>query len=127
PPDLFLINYRFVGPFLASGALEPLQERLDDSEVLAEDAMYDLAVDAFRDRDGEVVCLPQNVSSLVVYFNRDLFEAAGVPVPAAGWTWDDMTAAAAALRDGERYGLGLEPSIIRLAPFVWSNGGELVD
>ena len=127
PPDLFLVNYRFFGPFVARGVLEPLQERLDASAVLAEGAMYDLAVDAFRDGDGEVVCLPQNVSSLVVYFNRDLFEAAGLPVPAAGWTWDDMTAAAAAMREGERYGLGVEPSIIRLAPFVWSNGGDLVD
>ena len=73
------------------------------------------------------ICLPQNVSSLVVYYNRDLFEAAGVPLPTAGWTWDDMTAAAAALRDGDQYGLGVEASIIRLAPFVWSNGGDIVD
>jgi multiple sugar transport system substrate-binding protein len=27
----------------------------------------------------------------------------------------------------DQYGLGVEPSIIRVAPFVWSNGGELVD
>jgi multiple sugar transport system substrate-binding protein len=127
PPDLFLINYRFAGQFIARGVLEPLQGRLDDSDVLVEDEMYTLAVDAFRNRDGDIVCLPQNVSSLVVYFNRDLFEAAGVPVPAAGWTWDDMTAAAAALRAGDRSGLGVEASIIRLAPFVWSNGGDIVD
>ena len=25
------------------------------------------------------------------------------------------------------YGLGVEPAMIRLAPFVWSNGGEIVD
>ncbi len=127
PPDLFLINYRFAGQFIARGVLEPLQGRLDESDVLAEDELYPLAVDAFRDRDGDIVCLPQNVSSLVVYYNRDLFEAAGVPTPAAGWTWDDMTAAAEALRDGETYGLGVEASIIRLAPFVWSNGGDIVD
>jgi multiple sugar transport system substrate-binding protein len=29
--------------------------------------------------------------------------------------------------DIDVYGLGVEPSIIRVAPFVWSNGGELVD
>ena len=46
--------------------------------------MYDLALDAFRDADGDLVCLPQNVSSLVVYYNRDLFEAAGVPLPRGG-------------------------------------------
>jgi multiple sugar transport system substrate-binding protein len=27
----------------------------------------------------------------------------------------------------DRYGLGVEPSLIRIAPFVWSNGGEIVD
>ncbi len=127
PPDLFLINYRFYGQFADRGVLEPLQERLDGSDVLAEDAMYGLALDAFRDDKGDLICLPQNVSSLVVYYNRDLFEAAGVPLPKAGWTWDDMTAAAAAMRDGDQYGLGVEASIIRLAPFVWSNGGDIVD
>jgi multiple sugar transport system substrate-binding protein len=52
-----------------------------------------------------------------------------VPAPAAGWTWDDFLAAAQALTDpgAGRYGLGFRPLLIRLAPFVWSNGGELVD
>jgi multiple sugar transport system substrate-binding protein len=127
PPDLFLINYRFFGQFAARGLLEPMQSRLDDSDVLAEDELYELALDAFRSPGDELTCLPQNVSSLVVYFNRDLFAAAGVPAPTEGWTWDDMVAAAAALTTGEQYGLGVEASIIRLAPLVWSNGGDIVD
>ena len=127
PPDLFLINYRFLGQFAARGVLEPMQSRLDTSTVLGESDMYPLALDAFRDDDGDLICLPQNVSSLVVYYNKDLFAAAGVPEPAGGWTWADMSAAAAAIGDGETYGIGVEPSIIRLAPFIWSNGGELVD
>jgi multiple sugar transport system substrate-binding protein len=126
-PDLFLINYRFLGQFAARGVLEPMQRWLDDSAVLAEEDMYDLALDAFRGEDGELVCLPQNVSSLVVYYNRDLFEEAGVPFPEAGWTWDDMTAAASRLGGDDRHGIGVEASIIRLAPFVWSNGGDIVD
>ena len=127
PPDLFLINYRFLGQFAARGVLEPLQARLDASTVLAEDDFYDLALDAFRDSAGDLTCLPQNVSSLVVYYNRDLFEAAGVAEPAAGWTWQQMVSAAGQLTSGDQHGLGVEPSILRLAPFVWSNGAELVD
>ena len=127
PPDLFVINYRFFGQFAARDLLEPLQERLDDSDVLAEEDMYDLALDAFRYPGDDITCLPQNVSSLVVYYNRDLFEAAGVPEPSAGWTWDDMVTAADAMTSGEQHGLGVEASIIRLAPFVWSNGGDIVD
>jgi multiple sugar transport system substrate-binding protein len=133
PPDLFLINYRFYGQFASREVLEPIQSRLDGSDAFDEDDFYEEALDAFR-RDGELVCLPQNISSLVVYYNRDLFREAGVREPEAGWTWNDMVEKAIALTrdengDGnvDRYGLGAEPSLIRIAPFVWSNGGELVD
>jgi multiple sugar transport system substrate-binding protein len=133
PPDLFLINYRFYGQFAARGVLEPIQQRLDGSDAFDEDEFYDQALDAFR-LDGELVCLPQNISSLVVYYNRDLFQEAGVAEPVGGWTWDDMVEKAIELTrdengDGnvDRYGLGVEPTLIRIAPFVWSNGGELVD
>lgn len=30
-------------------------------------------------------------------------------------------------RTASTYGLGVEPQVIRIAPFVWSNGGDLVD
>jgi multiple sugar transport system substrate-binding protein len=127
PPDLFLINYRFLGQFAARDLLEPMQSRLDESAVLDEAELYPVALDAFRMADGDLVCLPQNVSSLVVYFNRDLFAAAGIPEPQPGWTWSDMRAAARAITGGDTFGIGVEPSMIRLAPFIWSNGGELVD
>jgi multiple sugar transport system substrate-binding protein len=133
PPDLFLLNYRFYGQFAARGVLEPIQDRLDDSQVFAKEDFYPQALEAFR-RDGELICLPQNISSLVVYYNRALFRKAKVAEPKAGWTWNDMVAKAIKLtrdEDGDGnidvHGLGVEPSIIRLAPFVWSNGGELVD
>jgi multiple sugar transport system substrate-binding protein len=133
PPDLFLINYRFFGQFAARGVLEPIDERLQGSGAFDEDDFYPTALEAFR-VDGELVCLPQNISSLVVYYNRDLFRQAGVSEPRAGWTWDDMVEKAISLTrdaDGDGnvdvYGLGVEPTIIRIAPFVWSNDGELVD
>jgi multiple sugar transport system substrate-binding protein len=133
PPDLFLLNYRFYGQFASRDVLEPIQSRLDDSDTFAEEDFYPQALEAFR-RDGELICLPQNISSLVVYYNRDLFRRAGVAEPKSGWTWKQMVEKAIRLtsdtdEDGniDIYGLGVEPEIIRLAPFVWSNGGELVD
>lgn len=133
PPDLFLINYRFFGQFAATGVLDPLQARLDGSSVFEEADFYPQPMEAFR-WNGELVCMPQNVSSLVVYYNKDLFAGAGLDAPAAGWTWDQMVESATALTkdlDGDgatdQYGLGVEASIIRVAPFVWSNGGDVVD
>jgi multiple sugar transport system substrate-binding protein len=62
PPDLFLINYRFYGQFASKDAIEPMQDRLEDSDVLAPGEFYPAALDAFRWR-GEQLCLPQHVSS----------------------------------------------------------------
>jgi len=133
PPDLFLMSYRSYGQFAARGALAPLQPYLDRAGGLEANGFYPQPMAAFA--EGVVqTCLPQNASSLVVYYNADLFTAAGLESPARGWRWRDMVGAAAALTrdvDGDgmvdTYGLGVEPALIRLAPFVWSAGGELVD
>ena len=132
-PDVFLINYRRYGQFAARGALIPVGPLLESSETLNEEDYYPQPLEAFQ-FNGELMCLPQNLSSLVVYYNRDLFDAAGVPYPEEGWTWDDFLAAAKALTrdvDGDgltdQYGLGVENSLIRFTPFIWQAGGELVD
>ena len=133
PPDLFLMNYRFYGQFAARDALEPVDSYLRTSEVFSAEDFFQTSMTPFQ-WDGEQMCLPQNVSSLVVYYNADLFADAGLPLPAEGWTWNDMVQSAEALThdddgDGaaEVHGLGVDPEIIRLAPFIWSNGGTLVD
>ena len=127
PPDTFLVNYRSYGQFADQDALEPVQSYLDASEEISEDEFAPTALEAFRFNGEDLTCMPQNVSSLEVYFNADLFKEAGVDLPRAGWTWDDFLAAAKAMTKGDQYGVGTEPSLIRLAPFVWSAGGEVVD
>jgi multiple sugar transport system substrate-binding protein len=133
PADVILLNYRRYGAFAARGVLEPLGPYLERSRVVQEADFFSQALEPFR-WQGTLTCIPQNLSSLVVYYNRDLFDRAGVPRPTDDWTWDDFLQAARALtRDTrgsgrvDQYGLGTEVSIFRLAPFVWQNGGELVD
>ncbi|MEZ4541267.1 MAG: sugar ABC transporter substrate-binding protein [Chloroflexota bacterium] len=133
PPDVSLLNYRRVPAFAAAGQMEPLGPYLDKSELIAREDFYPITIDAFT-WQGDILCIPQNVSSLVVYYNRDLFAAAGVAEPADDWTWDDFVTTAVTLTrdsDGDgtidQYGAGIEPSLYRLAPFVWQNGGRLVD
>ena len=133
PADVLLINYRRYAAFANAGALEPLGPYLEKSDLIKESDFYSEAIEPFK-WNGELVCIPQNISSLVVYYNKDMFDAAGVDYPAEGWTWDDFLAAAQALTkdlDGDgatdQFGVGLEPSLIRFAPFVWQAGGEIVD
>ena len=131
PPDVFIINYRRFGQFAIKGALEPIDAYLAQSQTLKLSDFYPAAVEAFQ-FDGRQYCLPQNLSSLEVYYNKDLFAAANVPLPTANWTWDEFLNAARALTKSEngqtvQYGLGVDPVTLRLAPFIWAHGGELVD
>jgi multiple sugar transport system substrate-binding protein len=135
PPDLFLFNYRRIAQFYNRGAIEPMGPMLEASTVLNEEDYYAESLDAFRDSTGTLICMPQNVSSQVVYYNKDIFDAAGIPYPPDDWTWEQFrdTAVALTLPDEngdtypDQYGLGLEPVLIRMAPWIWQNEGELVD
>ncbi|MBE2270118.1 MAG: sugar ABC transporter substrate-binding protein [Anaerolinea sp.] len=88
-----------------------------------------LAVNRFEDH---VYGLPWIAQPVVVYFNRGLFDAAGVEYPQDDWTWNDFTEKAMALTqdtDGDgnvdQWGFinnGWPPPFI----FVWQAGGELI-
>lgn len=135
PPDVFLLNYRRMAQFANKDALALLDERFKASDSLNETDFYPIALDAFRDTQGRLICLPQNISSQVVYYNKDLFDAAGQAYPNPDWDWAEFRATALAMTqpdnngDGEPdiHGLGLEPRLIRMASFIWQNGGTVVD
>lgn len=133
PADVVLINYRRFSAFAAKGALEPLGPYLEKSALIQADDFYPEAIAAFQWGRQGLMCIPQNMSSLVVYYNKNLFQAAGLAYPQAEWTWDDFLSAARALtqdHDGDgrfdQHGLGVEPTLQRVAPFIWQNGGDVV-
>jgi multiple sugar transport system substrate-binding protein len=121
PPDVFLLNYRRLGPFVDKGVLAPV-----DLGELEPAQFYPQPLEAFT-YDGELACLPQNASSSVAYVNEKLFAKAGMPLPPPTWTWADLETAAKALHAKGIPAVGFEPGVRTVAPFVWSAGGELVD
>jgi multiple sugar transport system substrate-binding protein len=132
-PDVFLLNYRRYGQYADKGVLEPLGAWMEKSATLQPADYYPESLGAFTYK-GTLQCIPQNVSSLSVYYNKALFQQYNIPLPAAGWKWPDFLKAAQGLTkdtDGDGaldlHGLGVEPQLIRVAPFVWQHGGDIVD
>jgi len=94
-PDTFELNYENFVTYARSGAL------LDIGEYVADpDRYYALALEGFSD-DGVQYGLPMTFSDVVLIYNKDLFDAAGLDYPTADWTWEDEQAAAEALTDAE--------------------------
>lgn len=84
--------------------------------------------------DGRVIGVPAAAGNLTVVYNKDLFAAAGLPEPAADWTWDDFRTTASALTDDatNTYGTswpvtGDEDTVWRFWPLLWQEGGEIVN
>ncbi|WP_342433220.1 sugar ABC transporter substrate-binding protein [Neobacillus sp. FSL H8-0543] len=74
--------------------------------------------------------MPAGFTTRVVYYNKDLFDAAGIPYPQDGWTWDDFKSVAKKLSNPamEQYGFGVrpEPDTYDLQGIVWSNGSSFI-
>ena len=126
PPDVFLLNYRHMGGLAARGAIDPAGPRLDQSSAFEREDFYPLPLQAFE-FGGELQCVPQNASSLAVYYNADAFREAGVPEPGRSWSYEEFADAADQLTGDGRHGVGIDVNLIRAAPWVWGAGGELVD
>jgi multiple sugar transport system substrate-binding protein len=92
PPDTFELNYENFVAFAANDVL------MDMSAYLSEDApYYQGALEAFQ-YEGLQYALPETFSTVVLFYNADLFDQAGVDYPNADWTWDDAIEAGTAIR-----------------------------
>lgn len=77
---------------------------------------------------GKQVALPFDFGPLIIFYNRDAFQAAGVAEPKPGWTLDDFTKAATALTTGGKF--GFTTSSLDQEYLAWVldlSGAELVD
>lgn len=93
--------------------LTPLVER-DAAEVDIDD-LIDAQLRELQYPEGVWRALPYDYSTVGLYYNKELFDEAGVAYPADDWTWDDLIAAARKLTKtrGNRvlqYGLAHTPA-----------------
>ncbi len=82
---------KFVPTFVEGGQL------LDVSDVELPDGISGAAS---YEVDGTAYAVPYRNDSWVLYYNKALFDAAGVDYPDGSWTWDDYSDAAAELTEG---------------------------
>jgi multiple sugar transport system substrate-binding protein len=97
PPDVFELNYENFVTYASKGALADLTPLAGADAGFAK-KFYPRAYEAFS-RDGKQYGLPQSFSNVVLFYNKDLFDAAGVAYPTEDWTWKEELDAAQKLTD----------------------------
>ena len=93
PADVMLSWECDIPGFARNGAIVPLDAYIDSSETVSADDFIP-AMDQLKGIGGSTYGLPYVVASEILYYNKDMFDAADVAYPTDDWTWDDLTAAA---------------------------------
>lgn len=125
-PDVFEINYENFVTYAKNGVLLDLSELAEKDETFSPDLLSGEAYDYFR-YDEKLYGLTEKFSDVVMYYNKDLFDAANVEYPQPDWTWEDELAAAQALTKDGVYGSYSPVQYNELYKTVAQNGGSLFD
>ena len=103
--DVFQMNGVNITKYADGGVLLPLDDYIAASEV--DLANYPEAMNSMYNYDGTQYGIAMDYDTTGLWFNKALFDKAGIAYPTSDWTWDDLTAAAAALTGVEEgvYGI----------------------
>lgn len=139
-PDIIATEVDYFVTFATKGVLENLTPYLDQeaaasaggsarSEVYSANDFFP----AIRERftvNGGLYAIPRDVAPFAcVFYNKKLFDEAGLAYPTDDWTWDDMLRMARALTKADATGRTAQYGFYGWAwqNFIYGNGGALVD
>ncbi|NUR84903.1 MAG: sugar ABC transporter substrate-binding protein [Nonomuraea sp.] len=106
-PDVFWMNSLNVRLYAKGGVIAPV-----DADVSA----FPKAIADAYVYEGKRYGLPRDVGIPALWYDKELFDKAGVDYPTADWTWDDVKSAAKKLTDPAKKQYGI------LAP-MWDQVG----
>lgn len=134
PPDVYAMDAPLYPDWAERGVLLNLQPYIDASPGLL-DGLYPGTLTAYKRADG-YYGLPRDFQTIVLFYNKDMFDAAGVAYPTDAWTFDDLRDAARKLTkdtngDGKIDQWGFSPDLWDMELFwseaLWGYGGDVID
>ncbi len=97
-PDAFELNYENFVDYADKGVLADLGPLISADTGFSTGIYNPTALAAFQE-GGKQFGLVESFSNVVLFYNKDLFDKAGVSYPTADWTWKDELPAAQKLTD----------------------------
>ncbi|WP_312110255.1 ABC transporter substrate-binding protein [Brevibacillus reuszeri] len=92
-PDIWQSDGTKVFGFAQRGAIRDISDYV--TKEINKDEVNGLEFN--KDADGKYWGVPQGIQVGALFYNKDLFDKAGVSYPTGDWTWDDLKAASAKL------------------------------
>ncbi|MGP1397650.1 MAG: ABC transporter substrate-binding protein [Inquilinaceae bacterium] len=129
-PDIIGIDNPDHAAFAARGAFLDLTDRIAASDQIDLDNYFDGPRSSFT-WDGGVYGIPRASNTIALYYNKDLFRAAGLDPDSPPETWDELYEAAKTLTDpaNDVYGIAFsakasEEGTFQFLPWLQMTGGS---
>ncbi len=133
-PEVMMWTTKNLKGWAVKDTFYPLDELVKKSKTYKKDDIFPLEwqKNLFR---GKLLALALTHSPLVIFYNKDVFQKAGLPEPThkwddARWTWDALLELSRKLTkpgaspEATIFGFDNQDSWWSVQPFMWSNGGD---
>jgi multiple sugar transport system substrate-binding protein len=117
-PDVIFMNNQYLPIYANAGVLEDLSGYVQELEF---DKFYPKALETLS-WEGKTYGVPRDVSNLVIYYNKSLFDKKGVKYPKKGWTYEEFLDTAKRLTDEEVFGVSFEEEPLFYMPYLMTFG-----
>ena len=129
-PDVFWMHSNNSQIYMNNDMLLDLTDYIENSDEIDMDN-YMPEITQMYMHDGHYYAIPKDYDTIALWYNRTMFDEAGLSYPDATWTYDDMLEAAKKLTkpDGSQYGFAMNPSNDQdtYYNFVYAHGGYIVN
>lgn len=130
-PDVVLFDRYQTGQFASRGALRALDGYLKESGNTIKATSFFPATWKETQYEGSVYSIPFETNSRLLFYNRSLFDEAGLDENRPPDTWDELVAASMKLTRRDAKGtlsqVGYVPiwDGVSLVHYLWQNGGDV--
>lgn len=119
-PDVIFINNQYLPVYANAGVLEDLTPYTENFEL---NKFYKKSVESLSWKN-KVYAIPRDISNLVIFYNKDIFDKNNVPYPKQNWTFKEF------LQTGQKlthtpdvFGISFEEEPLFFLPYLTSEGG----
>lgn len=128
-PDVMVLDFSSAAVFINNDVLTDLTPIIETDKDFAVSDYFPNALNAAR-RGKSLYAIPNDFTPMVLYYNKRLFDRAGVPYPKRGWSFDDFLQTARKLtnRSSEppTYGFVFNNWMAGWIMWLWNNDGDVL-
>ncbi|MGZ9583363.1 ABC transporter substrate-binding protein [Paenibacillus marinisediminis] len=129
-PDVFLIGEGDYYKYVDKGVVEPLDDYLANDPEFKTDIFHPAILEQ-GNINGKQYYLPKDFNPLSLWYNKKLFDEAGLEYPNDNWTWADLNDAAKKLTKKDdsgkytQFGYNAAKWEYAVYTYLWSNGADI--